>query len=201
MAKELFPSIFIDKCVHKFLNSLFLKYCHLKPSSEKKEVITSLEFLGKLSLQVKKQLNNIFRSCHKNVKLTVVFKSPNAFHFREQLPKSTNSKVLYRYMCDTCNSVYVGKTKQHLLVRQYEHLGTSIFTDKALKYTEKDATAVRKHCYQHQHNSRLDSFQVLGNAVNNFHLQLKESLLILKMKPSLNIAKESMPLYLFDNDC
>ena len=93
------------------------------------------------------------------------------------------------------------KTKRHLLVRQYEHLGTSIFTDKALKYTDKDATAIRKHCYQHQHNSRLDNFQVLGNAVNNFHVQLKESLSILKMKPSLNIAKESMPLYLFDNDC
>ena len=179
-----------------------MKRRHLKPSSEKKEVII---FLGKLSLQVKKRLNDIFRSCHKNVKLIVVFKSPNRIHnaicFKEQLPKSINSKVLYRYTCDTCNSVYIGKTKRHLLVRQYEHLGISIFTDKALKYTEKDATAIRKHCYQYQDNSRLDNFQVLGNAVNNFHLQLKESLLILKMKPSLNIAKESMPLYLFDNDC
>ena len=176
--KNSFPLFFIDKCVHKvFLNSLFLKRCHLKPLSEKKEVIMSLEFLGKLSLQVKKQLNDKFRSCHKNVKLTVVFKSPNrirnAFRFKEQLPKSINSKVLYRYTCDTCNSVYIGKTKRHLLVHQYEHLGTSIFIDKALKYTEKDATAIRKQCYQHQHNNRLDNFQVLGNAVNNFHLQLK----------------------------
>ena len=76
-----------------------------------------------------------------------------------------------------------------LSVRQYEHLGTSIFTDKVLKYTEKDATAIQEHCYQHQHNRCLDKFQVLGNAVNNFHLQLKESLLILKMKPSLNLPK------------
>ena len=168
-------------------------------------MIKSLEFLGKLSLQVKKQLNDIFQSCHKNVKLTVVFKSPNrirnAFHFKEQLAKSINLEVLYKYTYDTCNSVYIGKTKRNLLVRQYEDLGTSIFTDKALIYTEKDATTIRKHCYKHQHNSRLDNFQVLGNAVKNFHLQLKESLLILKMKPSLNIAKESMPLYLFDNDC
>ena len=47
----------------------------------------SLEFLGKLPLQVKKQLNVIFRSYHKNVKLTVVFESPNripnAFRFKE----------------------------------------------------------------------------------------------------------------------
>ena len=39
-------------------------------------------------------------------------------------------------------SVYIGKTERHLLVRQYKHLGTSIFTDKALKYPEKDATAI-----------------------------------------------------------
>ena len=50
-------------------------------------------------------------------------------------------------MCDTSNSVNIGKTKRHLLVRQYEPLGTSIFTDKALKYNEKGATAIRKHCY------------------------------------------------------
>ena len=174
--KNSFPLFFFDKFVHKFLNSLFLKRCNLKPSSEKKKVVISLEFLGKLSLQVKKQLNDIFRSCHKNVNLTFVFKSPNricnAFRFKEQLPKSINSKVLYRYTWDTCNSVYIGKTKQHLLVRQYEHLGTSIFADKALKHTEKDATTIRNYCYQHQYNSRLDNFQVLEDAVNSFHLHL-----------------------------
>ena len=159
--KNSFPLFFIDKGVHKFLKSLFLKRHHLKPSSEKKEVIISLEFLGKLPLQVKKQSNDIFRSCHKNVKLTVVFKSPNrmrnAFCITEQLTKNINSKVLYRYTCNTCNSFYVGKTKRHLLVHHYEYLGTLIFTDKALKYAEKDSTPIRKHCYQHQHNSRLEN--------------------------------------------
>ena len=40
----------------------------------------------------------------------------------------------------------------------------------------------------------------MGNSVKNYFLQLKESLLILKLKRSLNVAKESMPLYLFDNE-
>ena len=40
----------------------------------------------------------------------------------------------------------------------------------------------------------------IGSASNNFHLKLKESLLILKLKQSLNVDKESMALYLFDND-
>ena len=46
----------------------------------------------------------------------------------------------------------------------------------------------------------MDNFEVVGTAANDFHLKLKESLSILKMKPCLNIAQESMPLYLFDND-
>ena len=40
----------------------------------------------------------------------------------------------------------------------------------------------------------------MGNSVKNYFLQLKESSLILKLKRSLNVAKESIPLYLFDNE-
>ena len=92
---------------------------------------------------------------------------------------------------------YIGKTKWHLLVRQYEHLG---LTEKARKYTQRDATAIRKHCHENKHRCSMDNFEIVGTAVNDFHLKLKESLLILKMKSCSNIAQESLPLYLFDND-
>ena len=51
--KNSLPLFFIGKCVHKFLNSLFLKRHHLKLSSEKKEVITSLQFLGNCPYKLK----------------------------------------------------------------------------------------------------------------------------------------------------
>ena len=108
--------------------------------------------------------------------------------------------MLYKYKSDICNNVYIGKTKRHLIVRQYEHLGKSIATEKPLRYSDKDATAIRKHCHSLDHLASIDNFSILGNAMNNYHLSLKESLLILKLKPSLNVAKESIPLYLFDND-
>ena len=44
----------------------------------------------------------------------------------------------------------------------------------------------------------LNNFKIMGNSTNDYHLQLKESLLILKLKPSLNIAKESTRLHLFE---
>ena len=87
--------------------------------------------------------------------------------------------MLYKYKCDICNNVYVGKTKRHLIVPQYEHLGKEISTDKFLRYSDKDATAIRKQCHSLDHLASIDKFSILGNAMNNYHLSLKESLLIL----------------------
>ena len=42
--------------------------------------------------------------------------------------------------------------------------------------------------------------KIVGNATNDFYLKLKESLLILKMKPSLNLAQESITLLLLEHD-
>ena len=117
-----------------------------------------------------------------------------------KIPKCLTSMLLYKFTCNTCNSVYIGKTKRHCLVRQFEHLGSSVFTNKAWRYSDKDPTAIRKHCHHQNHVNCIDNFKIMGNSVNNYFLQLKESLLILKLKSSLNVAKESMPMYLFDND-
>ena len=72
----------------------------------------------------------------------------NVFRFKDMLAKHINSKVLHKLKCDICNSVYIGNSKQHLLVCQYELLGVSVFTEKVLKYSEKDATATGKHCHK-----------------------------------------------------
>ena len=129
----------------------------------------TLQYLGKTSHQVKNHLKDIFLSCQKNDKLNVVFKSSsrikNSFCSKDILPEHINSKDLYKFKCDTCNSVYIGKTKRHLLVRQYEHLGLSVLTEKALKYTEKDETAIRKHYHQNEHCCTVDNFEIAGTAV------------------------------------
>ena len=111
-----------------------------------------------------------------------------------------NSKVIYKFKCNICNDVYIGETKHHFFVREYEYHGKSILTEKNLKYTKKDATAIRKHCHNHCHTADTSCFSLVGNAANKYHLKLKESLLILKMKASLNVAKESLPLHLLEND-
>ena len=46
-------------------------------------------------------------------------------------------------------------------------------------------------------NASLDSFFVVGNTINYYYMLLKKSLLILKLKPSLNFAKESVRVSAF----
>lgn len=149
--KNVFLLLFIDDCIHKFLNELFIKKAQDSTTTQKKEITTSLKNLGKTQLLVKKQVTNVFRNCSKNIKLNVAFKKSNllfnVFRFRDQLPKCINSKVLYKYKCDIYNNVYIGKTKRYLIVCQYGHMGKSIATDKLLKCSDRDGTAIRKHCY------------------------------------------------------
>ena len=85
-------------------------------------------------------------------------------------------------------------------MRTYEHLGVSILTENAFPYNEKSATAVNKHCHDHNHASSIDNFQIVGHANNKYHLRLKESLLIGMVKPTIiNVQKKSLPLCLFAN--
>ena len=115
--------------------------------SDKKRNLYLFRILKKISFQSKKQLTEIFRTCKKNLKVHVFFKSSNrirnAFLFSDINPTFMNSKVVYKFQCNICNDVYVGETKRHLLVRQYEDLGKLVLTEKPSKYNDKDATAIR----------------------------------------------------------
>ena len=44
----------------------------------------------------------------------------------------------------------------------------------------------------------LEDFKILVNSDSEFHLRIKESLLILRDKPELKSNEKSLPLYLFD---
>ena len=61
-------------------------------------------------------------------------------------------------------------------------------TSLLLKYNGKDAVALRKYC--HQQNHPADSlFYLIGNATSSYCLKLEESLVILKLKPSMAMAE------------
>ena len=57
-------------------------------------------------------------------------------------------------------------------------------------------SAVRDHLLHCNYLPSFDNFSILVHENKKFFLEIKESLLIMRDKPSLNIS--SVPLYLFD---
>ena len=112
----------------------------IKEKSTKKKLSITLTFLGKQSLEIKKKLINIFHKFAPDMKLLMKFSSPyrlrNGFSFKERLLRDFDSMLLYKFSCNTYNSIYIGETKRHFIVWSLEHLGISLLTSNALKYND-----------------------------------------------------------------
>ena len=65
------------------------------------EVFICIKFLGKSSIQTKKQLNEVFQTRPKNIKVNVIFKSSNRlkiyFRLNDNILHAINSTVIYKY--------------------------------------------------------------------------------------------------------
>ena len=201
--KNLVPEYFVDKCVKVFLDKKIRQ--EPKQNVERQELKISLPFLGKYSNELKKRISNLATRCLINTKVIIIWSSNrklrNFFSFKDRLPMHLRSKILYRYSCNGCNSIYLGKNKRHFLVTAYEHLGISVRTGKEFTYNPKNNnnTSILDHLHQPKRcHGNLDNFEIIGRADNDFFLRIKESLLIKKFNPTLNQKGKSIPLYLFD---
>ena len=62
----------------------------------------------------------------------------------------------------------------------------------------KKSTAVKDHMLICDQPISFDDFKVLASSNSEFHLKIKESLLISRDQPVLNKNEASLPLHLFD---
>ena len=84
---------------------------------------------------------------------------------------------------------------RHLHVRISEHIRISPLTKKQVKPKN---SSVADHLLPCNHSASYDDFSILTSENEKFLLELKESLLIMRDRPSLNRNITSAPLYLFD---
>ena len=82
---------------------------------------------------------------------------------------------MYKFMCSCCNATFHGQTQRHFFVRASEDLGI----------TKK--SAIFDHILLDGHKASFDNFLILLKESNPFKLQLKQSLLILRNKPTLGL--------------
>lgn len=198
--KNGYPLPFIDSCVKKFFQKRQQRAAAANNAVEVNEELTIvLPYLGTVTTQLKTKLRTLFSSYLPNSRIRVIskmsFRMGNLFRFKDTFPDSIISDIVYFYKCSSCNATYVGKSYRHRKVRECEHMGISARTGKPVKGTT--TTAIRDHmlfC-----NKVVDSgdFSILSKGGNRDDLEIKESIMIKKLKPTLNKDLTSTQLYLF----
>ena len=129
----------------------------------------------------------------KNIKRKFTY---NFFWFKDKIPLCLRSNIVYKFACGRCNASHYGETYRHFKVRVGEHSGISPLTNKQSK--SKKSTAVKDHMLMSDQPVSFDDFNVLASSNSEFHLKIKESLLISCDQSILNRNEASLPLYLFD---
>ena len=195
--KNDYPENFIDNCFKKFLNNVHLVKEKI-PTVEKKRLLLVLPYLGIISLQTRTKLQQALKGVLNCCKLEIIFKYQarlsNSFRYKDPIPKDLISGLVYKFQCGLCNECYYGESIRHLDIRSGEHIGVSPLTGKKVKLSH----AICDHLLHCNFLPSFHNFSVLAYENKKYLLEIKESLLIMRDKPSLNRNINSAPLYLFD---
>ena len=101
------------------------------------------------------------------------------------------SKIPYRFTCNVCNSIYLGK--KYIFLLELMSMWVYMYAQEINIRTIPGMAITLPNCH-----GKLDDFDIIGKADNDFFLRIKESLLIKKFKPTLNLKGKSIPSHLFD---
>ena len=150
-------------------------------------------------MKTRTKLRKSFKGILNCFKLQIVFKNENklakAFCLKYRIPKELTPGVVYKFECGLCNESYYCEYVRLLNVRIGEHIVISPLIKKKVK---PKCSAVSDHLLLCNHSPSLQIFSVLRKENKNTLLELKESLLRTRDKPSLNKNIRSPPLYQFD---
>ena len=192
-----YPTRLFYSCVRTFLD----KVSQPKPivhSVSKKVLYFSLPYTGKHSLQIRTQISRLCSSAYPHLNIRFVFRPTlrlsHLFSFKDKILKALRSCVVYSFKCRCCSASYLGQTVRHLHTRVSEHLGFSALTGR--KSCSPVMSSIFSHLNSTGHTASLDDFQILSSCSSPDELLVRESLLISKYKPSLNIQGSSVPLLL-----
>ena len=120
----------------------------------------------------------------------------SCFRFKDAIPCSLLSGVIYEHKCPRCNSMYIGSTFRYWEKRLEQHLHMSALTGKPLKGLQSFALmfhAKGKCCI----NNSSDDFRIISKEKDQHLIRLKESIFINHFKPSLNTKEDNAELVLF----
>ena len=137
-------------------------------------------------------------SCQLEVIHQTTYRMGNLFRFKDCLPKSLTTDFVYHFKCGSCAASYAERCYRHQSVRFCEHAGISPRTGNPLKPTLVNASAVKHHSLTNQHRVDPDrDFRILSRGGKCENLDIKKSIMINRLRPTLNDNVASVPLYLY----
>ena len=92
--------------------------------------------------------------------------------------------MVYKFQCGLCIESYYGECVRDLAARSDKHIGISPLTSKRLQ-TKKDS-AVCHYLLNCNYSLTVEDFSVLYHENKKYLLELKENLLIMTDRPSMN---------------
>ena len=191
-----------DHLVRRFLDNMF----EPKPTVHtirKKIVYFCLPFTGSHSLQIRNQITRLCSAAYPHLNVRFVFRSSTRissfFPFKNKNLRIKIglriSGVVYLMKCRCCSASSVGQTTRHLHTRISEHLlGISPITGKPS--SSLVMSSMFFHLNSTGHSANFDDFKILSSCSDTCEVMIHESLLISKLKPSLNVQGSSIPLNL-----
>ena len=106
------------------------------------------------------------------------------------------SAVVYKFQCGLWYESYCGECVIHLAVRSVKHIGILTLTNKRVQ-PRKDS-ALCQHLLNCNYSSTFEDFSVLCHEKKKCLLELKESRLIMRDRPSMNGSVRYACLYLLE---
>ena len=126
-----YPIFFIDNCIQSFLNKIHLPAPKVS-LAPKKILHFCMPLTGQHRLQIRNQISKLCSGTFPHIKLRFIFhlslRLAHFFPFKDLVPKSMKSCVVYSSKCQRCSSLYIGQTCHLLHTRISDHLSISAIT-------------------------------------------------------------------------
>ena len=197
--KNGYPENFIDRCFKKFLNNIHLVKENV-PTVEKRRLLLVLPYLGIISLETRIKLQQALKGALNYCKLEIVFKCQtrlsHSFRYKDLIPKNLIFGVVYKFQCGLYNESYYAENTRHLDIKSGKHIGVSPLTGKKVKPSNN--SAICDHLLHCNFLPSFDNFSILAHENKKYFLEIKENLVLMRDKPSLNRNINSATFYLFD---
>ena len=127
-----------------------------------------------------KTMNKHIKFCKLGVIFQINNRLRNYFDFKDSVPETLRSNLIYKFACRSCTASYIGKTYRHFKVRVSEHQSVSPRPGKPVKGTL--STSIMNHMLACDPKVVYEDFKFFGNESNRYLLELKESLFIKRDK-------------------